>query len=453
MKAVDDTTRRITHAVLRHLTAGQLTVVEDGRARTFGAGEPAALVQILDPRAWTSLLRGSRGLADGYLNGYWDSPDLTAVIRVGARNSGAFDELARRLAAVRVPYQRLRSTWQRNTPQRSRRDIAAHYDLGNDLYELMLDETMSYSCALFEHPGQDLADASRAKLERACRALDLGPDDHVLEIGTGWGGFALHAAATRGCRVTTTTISREQHDVAVQRVHEAGLQDRVTILFEDYRDLRGTYDKLVSIEMIEAVGWQDFGTFFSTCSRLLKPDGVMLLQAILNDDRAYEAEKASKSFITEYIFPGGCLPTNAVIAREVARHTDLRAVDLFDMTPHYPETLRRWRRNIEAHADALEALGYDERFRRLWRLYLSWSEGGFEERRIGVIQTVLAKPRWAGVVRSQDAAAPREAVPAPLLGERAEVHALAGGLDHPFGRQRDALVDDVGLRRAGGERG
>ena len=453
MKAVDDTTRRITHSVLRRLAAGQLTVVEDGRARTFGSGEPAALVRILDSRAWTALLRGSRGLADGYLDGYWDSPDVAAVIRLGARNSGALDELRRRLGAVRVPYQRLRSTWERNTPQRSRRDIAAHYDLGNDLYALMLDETMSYSCALFEHPGQDLADASRAKLERACQALDLGPGDHVLEIGTGWGGFALHAAATRGCRVTTTTISREQHDVAVERVRQAGLQDRVTVLFEDYRDLRGTYDKLVSIEMIEAVGWRDFGTFFGACSRLLKPDGAMLLQAILIDDRAYEYEKAAKTFISEYVFPGGCLPSNAVIARELARHTDLRTVDLLDMTPHYPETLRRWRSNVEAHAEELEALGYDERFRRLWRLYLSWSEGGFEERRIGVIQTVLAKPQWKGVVRSQDPAAPGEPVAAPLLRERAEVHALAGGLDHPRGRQRDALVDDVGLRRRRGERG
>jgi cyclopropane-fatty-acyl-phospholipid synthase len=259
----------------------------------------------------------------------------------------------------------------------------------------MLDETMMYSCALFDRPGMTREEASAAKLERVCEQLAIGPDDHVLEIGTGWGGFAMYAAATRGCRVTTTTISRQQHDYAVQRIRRAGLDDRVTVLMRDYRDLRGRYDKLVSIEMIEAVGWQHIGRFFSRCSDLLTPHGAMLLQAITIDDRAYEVEKASKSFIKEYIFPGGCLPSMEVIMRQVARRTDLQAVGLQDITASYVETLRRWRHNFAANHDALSGIGYDERFRRIWNLYLAYCEGGFAERRICDVQLLLAKPQWA----------------------------------------------------------
>jgi cyclopropane-fatty-acyl-phospholipid synthase len=251
-----------------------------------------------------------------------------------------------------------------------------------------------YSCAVFERPGMTLEEASTAKLERVCERLAIGPDDHVVEIGTGWGGFAVHAAATRGCRVTTTTISREQHDLAVRRVREQGLEDRVTVLFQDYRELDGEYDKLVSIEMIEAVGWKDFDTFFRVCSDRLAPDGAMLLQAIVIDDRAYRVERASKSFIRTLIFPNGCLPSREVIARCVAHDTDLTTVHLEDLTPHYAETLRRWGENVDRATARLEQLGYDERFRRLWRLYLAYCEAGFAERRIGLVQTLLAKPQW-----------------------------------------------------------
>ena len=270
----------------------------------------------------------------------------------------------------------------------------------------MLDPTMIYSCAVFERPDATLEEAALAKLDLVCEKLDLGPRDHVLEIGSGWGGFALHAAATRGCRVTTTTLSREQHAFAVARVRAAGLEDRVTVLLDDYRDLRGSYDKLVSIEMIEAVGWRDFGTLFARCSDLLRPDGAMLLQAITIDDRAYEVEKASRSFMRTHIFPNGCLPSLEVIARCVARRTDMRTVDLEDLTPHYAETLRRWRANVEREAETLEGLGYDERFRRMWRMYLAYCEGGFAERRIGVVQAVLAKPAWRGSVRAGVTAPP-----------------------------------------------
>jgi cyclopropane-fatty-acyl-phospholipid synthase len=400
-------------ALLSRIQVGTLVIAEGERRHVFGTGAPTATVNVRSPRAWTMLLRGSRGLAESYAQGLWDSPDLTAVIRVAARNAHRLDRLRMRLAPLLAPAQRARGLVTSNTRGRSRRDIAAHYDLGNELFALMLDPTMMYSCALFERPGMSLREASIAKLEQVCEKLDLGPRDHVLEIGSGWGGFALYAAQTRGARVTTTTISRAQHDYTLAQVKRAGLADRVTVLLEDYRDLRGSYDKLVSIEMIEAVGWRQLDEFFARCSKLLSPEGAMLLQAITIDDRAYEAEKASRSFINTYIFPGGCLPSLEVIARGVARHTDMQTVALEDITPHYVETLRRWRANFLANVERLQALGYDERFRRLWALYLSYCEAGFAERRICDVQLLLAKPQHRVAARSGLRASAWAASPAP----------------------------------------
>jgi cyclopropane-fatty-acyl-phospholipid synthase len=386
--------RGIVLGLLERLRSGQLTVVEGERRLVLGHGSPQATVHVRSPRLWPRLLHGSRGMAEAYMQGFWESPDLTAVVRVAARNASSLDEWRRRLAPARVPLQAARGLRTRNTHARSRRGIAAHYDLGNELFALMLDDTMMYSSAYFPRQGMTLAQASKAKLELVCDTLDLQAGDHVLEIGTGWGGFAVHAARTRGCRVTTTTISREQYEHAREWVRTAGVADRVTVLCEDYRDLRGRYEKLVCIEMIEAVGYRDFDTFFACCSNLLADDGRMLLQTIVIDDRAYDVEKASRSFIRTHIFPGGCLPSLAVIARCVAQHTDMRTVGLNDLTPHYAETLRRWHANFEAATTRLEDLGYDERFRRLWRMYLAYCEAGFAERRIGVTQMTLAKPGW-----------------------------------------------------------
>ncbi|MDP9135319.1 MAG: cyclopropane-fatty-acyl-phospholipid synthase family protein, partial [Actinomycetota bacterium] len=272
----------------------------------------------------------------------------------------------------------------------------AHYDLGNDLFSLFLDPSMMYSCAYFESPGVSLADAQTAKLDRICQALELRPGERLLEIGTGWGGMAIHAAREYGALVTTTTISRAQHRLAAERVRAAGLADRVTVLLEDYRDLTGTYDKLVSVEMIEAVGWQYFDTFFHRCSELLEPDGAMLLQAITIDDAAYEVEKASRSFANTHVFPGGCLPSLPVIQRSVAGHTDMRPVWLDDITDHYVTTVAHWRAAFEEKLDRAGELGYDEPFQRMWRLYLAYVEAGFAERRIGDVQLLLAKPGWRG---------------------------------------------------------
>ena len=284
------------------------------------------------------------------------------------------------------------------------------------MFGLFLDDSMTYSCAYFESPDVPLHEAQEAKLDRVCRKLELGPDDHLLEIGTGWGSLALHAAGRYGCRVTTTTISREQRAVAVERVRELGLEDHVTVLLEDYRDLRGRFDKLVSIEMIEAVGWQYFDTFFRRCAELLRPDGLMLLQAITIADRAYELEKATRSFIRQLIFPAGCLPSVEVIRRCVERVTDLRMLDLEDITDHYPETLRRWRENFVRSEKRAAELGYDQRFRRLWELYFVLVRGrvqGAQDRRraSAVRQAVLPRLR---LVRDPDPGPDRVVKPGTL---------------------------------------
>jgi len=379
--------------LLRRIRVGSLVVVEGGERHVYGSGTPAATVRLRSSRVWPMLLRGSRGLAEAFAQGLWDSPDLVALIRLAARNAGGLDRLRARLAPVRWPLQRAAAVLRPSTKRRARRDISAHYDLGNELFAWMLDPTLSYSCAIFERHGMTLEQAQVAKLERICEKFELGPRDRVIEIGSGWGAFALYAARTRGCHVTTTTISREQHVHVRGQVRRAGLGDRVTVLMDDYRELRGRYDKLVSIEMIEAVGWRQLGTFFANCSQLLAQEGAMLLQAITIDDRAYEVEKASRSFINTYIFPGGCLPSLAMITRELAKRTDLQVAGLEDLTPHYVETLRRWRANFTAGTAALAELGYDERFRRIWTLYLAYCEAGFAERRICDIQLLLTKSR------------------------------------------------------------
>lgn len=386
--------RLAMNSILERLRAGSVEIVENGESRRFGRGEPRATVHVRSPRVWAAALHGSRGLAEAYADGLWDSPDPADVVRVGALNVASYDRLRARLAPLRVPLRYLLGSDRRNTRERARQAIAAHYDLGNDLFELMLDPTMTYSCGFFASPDASLEEASLAKLDRVCRKLRLAPDDHVLEIGTGWGSFALHAAGEYGCRVTTTTLSREQYEYARRAVQDAGLDDRVTLLLEDYRDLRGRYDKLVSIEMIEAVGWREFGTFFERCSRLLEPHGTMLLQAITIDDRAYDVEKRSATFIRELIFPEGCLPSVEVISSEVAAHTDLRFIGLEDISAHYVPTLRAWRANLERSAEELTRRGYDRRFQRLWRFYLAYCEAGFAERRIRDVQVLLAKPRF-----------------------------------------------------------
>ncbi len=392
----DALARTAVTQALRRVRAGRIEVVEGGRHRAFGpaGAELRATVTIHDPAAWRGPLRGSVGLGETYVDGLWETDDLVSLIRIAARELRELDGLRGAVAGARGLLHRARRLVPENTRAGARKNISAHYDLGNDLFAAFLDERMMYSCAYFPRDGASLEEAQLAKLERICGRLRLGPGNRLLEIGTGWGGLAVHAAREHGCRVTTTTISHEQHELAVQRVREAGLEDRVTVLLEDYRDLRGTYDRLVSVEMIEAVGWQYFDDFFRRCDELLAPDGLMLLQAITIDDDIYKIEKGARSFANTHVFPGGCLPSEGLIADCLARVTSMRQVWADDITAHYPLTLAAWRERFLGAWERLRSNGYDERFRRLWTFYLSSSEAGFRERRIGDVQALFAKPGW-----------------------------------------------------------
>jgi cyclopropane-fatty-acyl-phospholipid synthase len=374
---------------------GSLTLVDGRGTQRFGGGHPEATVVVHDPAVYAIVLReGSVGFGRAYADGLWDCDDLTSLVRV----------LSRGLRPVTAVQDRIGQAWGQATdwarrlrpPDREtdRSNIRSHYDLSNDFFELMLDETMMYSSAIFDRPGLSLADAQRAKLDRLCTKLDLGPTDQVIEIGTGWGGFAIHAATTYGCRVTTTTISDAQFRYASKRVADAGLSDRVSVLDRDYRDLTGTFDKLVSIEMVEAVDWRQHDTFFGTCASLLRDDGLMALQAITVDDRSYERAKNGTDFVLEFIFPGGCLPSVEAICRSLRHSTPLTVVDLEDIGRHYVETLDRWYQNICRHREEISSLGLDTRFQRIWDLYLCYCAGAFSERHISDVQMIMAMPDW-----------------------------------------------------------
>ena len=381
---------------LAAVEAGQLTVTDPcgtydlGRVETTGL---AAAITVHNPRFYRAVvLGGGLGAAEAYLRGDWDSPDLTAAMRLLARNSKILSGVEQGGARLLVPLLSAVNWLRRNTRRGSRRNIAAHYDLSNEFFALMLDPSMTYSCGIFPSPAATLEQASMEKYDRICRKLQLTPRDHLLEIGTGWGGFAQHAAERYGCRVTTTTISGAQHAYAAQRFRNASLHDRITLLKDDYRDLRGRYDKLVSIEMIEAVGEKFLPRYFAKCSELLKPEGLMVLQAITIPDHRYQQYRKSVDFIQRYIFPGGFLPSIGAIGSCLGRSTDFRFFHAEEFGPHYAKTLELWRRNFGRKIEAVRSLGFDERFLRTWHYYLCYCEAGFHERQIGVSQIMLTKP-------------------------------------------------------------
>jgi len=382
---------------LKLLHTGQLTLIDGAERHVFGAQraelDVAVVVRVHDPRFYSELgFGGSMGAAEGYMQRFWSTDQLTDLVRLFVRNLDVLDELDGGLARLTSPVQSALHWLNRNTRSGSRRNIAAHYDLGNDLFRLFLDDTMMYSSAIFADAAMSLEEAQLHRLRTICDKLELQPDDHLLEIGTGWGGLALFAARQYGCRVTTTTISREQHDLALERIREAGLQDRITVLLADYRDLQGSYDKLVSVEMIEAVGHQYYDTFFARCGSLLKPDGLMLLQAITIADQRYERAKKSVDFIQRYIFPGSCIPSVTAMLNAVTTASDMRLIDLQDIGPHYATTLRRWRENFLANIDRVRELGYSDSFIRMWEYYFCYCEGGFAERALGDVHMLLARP-------------------------------------------------------------
>ncbi len=389
---------------LGQLKHGQLMVFEDGEQMLFGTPGSALLgeIHITDPAVWGMVASsGSIGAGEAFIHGYWSSPDLTAVVRVFVSNLDVLDAMEGGLARLGRPLVQGLHWLNRNTRKGSQKNIAAHYDLGNDLFEQFLDPTMMYSAAQFLTPEDSLEQAQLNKLERICQKLALKPSDHLLEIGTGWGSMALYAAQNYGCRVTTTTLSKEQFAFTAQRIEQLGLQQQVTLLLEDYRDLSGEYDKLVSIEMIEAVGHRFLPTYFKQCAHLLKSNGLMLIQAITIREQRYEQAKRGVDFIQRYIFPGGALPCVQKMLEIVSRDTDMNLLHMEDFGLHYAKTLRLWHENFRHAHGRLSELGYDDYFLRLWEFYLCYCEGGFLERTIGTAQLLLAKP---------------EAMPAPLLG-------------------------------------
>ncbi len=394
---LDKLARRIVRSRLESIADARVVVTENGRRTGFGelsdAMPSAVELTVRDPRFYSDVAFGGvLGAGESYIHEYWDCDDLTLLVRILLRNRGVLQEMNSGLAIVTQPLQKLLHWLNRNTRKGSRRNISAHYDLGNDFYELWLDSRMMYSSAVFEHADMSLDAAGEAKLDRICRKLKLSPSDRVLEIGTGWGGFAIHAARHYGCRVTTTTISRRQFEYAQAAIEDAGLGDRIELLCLDYRDLEGRYDKLVSIEMIEAVGWQYQDAFFRKCSALLAPHGEMLLQAITIADQHYEQYKSGVDFIRRYIFPGGCLCSVTAMTRSVTRATDMRTVHLEDIGPHYAKTLEHWRGRFLGALDEVRGLGFPEEFVRMWNYYLCYCEGAFIERATGNVQMHLVKP-------------------------------------------------------------
>ncbi len=394
---LDRKARALLHDRLAKLEAGRLTLVDPDGTLSFGAVRPDfpfdVELRVANPSFYgETAFGGSVGAAESFMRGDWTASDIVGLFRIFSRNITLFEELESGAGAVKLPIRRLLHFLARNTREGSRRNIAAHYDLGNDFFRLFLDPTMTYSCAIFERAESTLEEASIAKLDRLCRKLDLRPEDHLLEIGTGWGSNAIHAAKHYGCRVTTTTISKEQHKLASERIAAAGLSDRITVLLEDYRDLKGTYDKAVSIEMIEAVGAEYLPAYFGAVSRLLKPDGLFALQAIMIDERLWDEHTRSVDFIKKYIFPGCCLLAVRPIMEAVTRASDLQLFHQEDITAHYVTTLHEWRRAFLASLEEVRRQGYSEEFIRMWDYYLAYCEGGFAERIITDAQFVFSKP-------------------------------------------------------------
>ena len=391
--------REAIFRLLSKLQVGSLTLHEGPCSHHFGSidkpHEPQAEVHIHSPAVYSQMLTGgSIGSGEAYMKGYWSSPDAMDVMRIFSANLVLLNKFdASQSVFVKLAL-KIAHRFNRNTYKGSQLNIAAHYDLGNEFFQLFLDPTMMYSSALFSDNSASLEVASETKLDELCQQLELKADDHLLEIGTGWGGMAIHAAKNFGCRVTTTTISQEQYDFASARVREEGLEGQITLLCEDYRNLTGEYDKLVSIEMIEAVGHDFYQNYFRMCSGLLKPNGKMVIQAITMADQRYKEARDSVDFIKRYIFPGGCLPSVAVMAQHIARDTDMQIVHLRDITNDYAETLAHWRQRFLANLEAVRGMGFSEEFVRMWDFYLCYCEGGFRERVISTVQLAFAKPDY-----------------------------------------------------------
>jgi cyclopropane-fatty-acyl-phospholipid synthase len=392
---VDRSAERAVTAVLSNITSGRLNLFLPSGMRTFGWGNgPAASLHVHNPRFFRRVVTaGEIGLGDSYMDGDWSTPDLVPLVRLMLANRAAITALPAPVAWASRAREAIAHRLRDNTRAGSRRNIHEHYDLGNPFFRLFLDVNLLYSCALYERPDDSLEAAQVNKLRTICDKLDLSPRDHVLEIGTGWGGFALFAATRYGCRVTTTTISAEQHAYAADLIARSpGAAGRIDLRFEDYRDLRGRFDKIVSIEMFEAVGLRHYDEFFAACDRLLNPDGVMLLQTITVDDWRFKEYLSAPTWISKRIFPGAELASVAEVLASLARVSRLGLFHAQQIGTHYARTLHDWRARFHQRLDDVRAQGFDERFIRMWDLYLGFCEAAFLERHVGDVQLLLTKP-------------------------------------------------------------
>ncbi|VUD52807.1 Tuberculostearic acid methyltransferase UfaA1 [Thalassocella blandensis] len=387
--------KRLVLKSLESLAVGKLIVTDGNGVFEFGdtGSDFTAEIIIRDFAAYQCFFRnGSIGAGEAYMQGFWDSPNLLNVIRLFCMNIDILNSQHDDRPGVSQIVTGLLHRLNANTVKGSKENISAHYDLGNDFFSLFLDKSMMYSSAVYQHAEQSLDQAAEFKLDLVCQKLQLKASDHLLEIGTGWGGMAIYAAQRYGCQVTTTTISQEQYDYASQAVKDAGMQDQITVLLRDYRELEGQYDKLVSIEMIEAVGYEYYREYFSRCAKLLKPEGLMCIQAITIADQRFERAKKTVDFIQRYIFPGGFLPSLQAISANVAEHTDMQIVHVQDIGRDYARTLNAWRERFRTRLEDIKTLGYADNFCRMWEYYLCYCEGGFLERTISTVQVVMAKP-------------------------------------------------------------
>lgn len=399
---IDRLAKQMVFRLLRALQFGQVVIIEGKVRWIFGTDETlAAHITVRDSSFYRQVaFGGSIGAGNAYIDHLWDVDDLVALSRIMVLNMDLLDRMERGLGWVLQIFRILGHAFNNNSRKGSKRNILAHYDLGNGMYQAFLDPTMMYSSAIYPNAASTLEEASHYKLETICKKLDLQPTDRVIEIGSGWGGFAIHAARNYGCHVTTTTISDAQYGEAKNRIEAAGLTDRITLLQSDYRDLHGSFDKLVSIEMVEAVGRKYLPTFFKKCGDLLADNGMMLLQAITIRDNKYDQYARSVDFIQSHIFPGGHVPSVTKMVNLLTEKTDMVVRSLEDFGPHYARTLHDWRKRFVKAFPSLRELGYDDCFRRLWEYYLSYCEGGFQERSISVVHLVATRPgNRGGMVR------------------------------------------------------
>ena len=393
---LDKVSRKIILGYFKEIKEGQITVKENSDHMVFGEVTPKfpvkATIEVQNSRMYMDIAaKGLNGSADAFIKGWWTCDNLTNLVRIFTRNRDTANKFESGIANLAIWALKLSHSCRRNNLKESLRNIHAHYDLGNEFFSTFLDDTRMYSCAIFTKPESSLHEASITKIDRICKKLNLSPTDHLLEIGTGWGGFALYAAKNYGCRITSTTISQEQFIFSENLIKKNGLQDQVTILKKDFRELEGQFDKLVSIEMIEAIGHRLYKTFFQKCEQLLKPEGLLAIQAITITDNLFHESKDFIDFIKQYIFPGSCIPSISALC-SAASSSDIKLFHLEDITPHYARTLKEWRTNFLQNKSRVKNLGFTNPFIRLWLFYLCYCEGGFIERQIGNVQMVFTKP-------------------------------------------------------------